>query len=95
MRKKSWLGHGKYSKKVLYEKGTSDWTFAATKQKNLLKAFPIVGWTVMVWSLRLIIGESFVVFLERNYGFDSFPGIFHVIDIIFKVLAIVFFFALF
>ena len=30
-----------------------------------------------------------ICFLERNYGSDSFPGIFHVIDIIFKIPVIV------
>ena len=31
-------------------------------------------------------------FLERNYGSDSFPGIFHVVDVIFKILVVVIFF---
>ena len=31
MKNESWLGGGKYSKGLLYENGTSDWTSAATK----------------------------------------------------------------
>ena len=95
MKNESWLGGGKYSKKVLYENGTSDRTPVATEQKKSFKVLAIVRGSVMVWSSRLIIfGKSYDVFLERNYRSDSFPGIFHVIDIIFKILVMVIFFTL-
>ena len=63
MKSKSWLGGDKYSKNLLYENGTSEWTSAATEKKKLIKVFAIVRGSVTAWSSRLIIfGESFVVF---------------------------------
>ena len=94
MKNVSWLGGGKYSKKKLNENGTSDWASAATGQKKLLKVFAIVRWSVVVMSSRIIsFGKSFVVFWKEIMGLIPLC-IFHVTDVIFKILVLVIFFTL-
>ena len=95
MKNESWLGGGKYSEKLLYEHDTSDWTSAAAEQKKLLKSVcncsrissDMAFETYYFWWI-------ICRFLERNYGSDSFSGIFHVVDVIFKILVVVTFFTL-
>ena len=88
MKNESWLGGGKYSKKVLYENGTSDWTSAATEQKKLLKVFAIVHGSVTVWSSRLIIfGESFVVFWREIMDLIPFQVFFMLLILSLKYLS--------
>ena len=91
MKSKSWLGGDKYSKNLLYENGTSEWTSAATEKKKLIKVFAIVRGSVTAWSSTNYFWWIICRFLERNYGSDSFPGVFHVIDIIIKIPVIIFF----
>ena len=91
MKNKSWLAGGKYSKNVLYENGTwlNFWHFQAEETiKNLWNCSRISNSFV---SKNNYFWWIIYHFLERNYRFDSFPGIFHVIDATFNILVIVFF----
>ena len=83
MKNKPWLSDDKCWKKVLYENGTSDWTI-----KSICNCYQISNGMVFESNYFWWI---ICRFLERNYESDSFPGIFHVTDIIFKILAIVIF----
>ena len=85
MKNESWLGGGKYSIKVLHENGRC---WAEKTIKKICNCSRISNGMIFETNYFWWI---ICRFLERNYESDSFPGIFHVTDIIFKILAIVIF----
>ena len=92
MKSKSWLGGDKYSKNLLYEKWHFWVNFCCYGEEETNKSIcncsrisnGMVFETNYFWWI-------ICRFLERNYGSDSFPGVFHVIDIIIKIPVIIFF----